>query len=87
MIFVNVGFGNLVQVSKIISILNPDSAPIKRLIQESRDAGILLDATCGRRTRSVVVSESDHIILSAIQSETLYARMQGKEANDAEEAE
>ncbi|QQY78728.1 hypothetical protein EDD65_10567 [Keratinibaculum paraultunense] len=75
---INIGFGNIVSANRIIAIVSPDSAPIKRVIQEARDKGILIDATCGRRTRAVIVTDSDHIILSAVQPETVAQRLNGK---------
>jgi len=71
---VNVGFGNLVSASRIIAVVGPDSAPIKRMIQEAREAGDLIDATYGRRTRAVLIMDPDHIVLSALQPETLAMR-------------
>ena len=71
---INVGFGNLVSGSRVIAIVSPDSAPIKRIIQEAKEQGMVIDATCGRRTRSVIVTDSDHIILAAIQTETIAGR-------------
>ena len=73
--FINVGFGNMVSVDRIIALANPDSAPIKRLIQDSKDDGRAIDVTCGRRTRAVIVTDSDHVILSAIQTETIANRL------------
>ena len=64
---INIGFGNIVSASRIIAIVSPESAPIKRIIQEARDAQRLIDATYGRRTRAVVITDSDHVILSAVQ--------------------
>lgn len=75
---INVGFGNIVSGSRVIAIVSPDSAPIKRIIQEAKDRGMVIDATCGRRTRSVIVTDSDHIILSAIQTETIAGRAESK---------
>lgn len=75
----NIGFGNMVSTERLIAIVSPDSAPIKRMIQEGRDRGVLIDATYGRKTRSVVIMDSDHIILSAIQPVTVAARVNGKE--------
>ena len=72
---VNIGFGNIVAANRIISIISPESAPIKRIIQEARDKGMLVDATYGRRTRAVVVVDSGHIILSAVQPETVANRL------------
>jgi len=75
---INVGFGNIVSANRIIAIVSPESAPIKRIIQEARDRGMLIDATYGRRTRAVIVTDSDHIILSAVQPETVAHRLSGK---------
>ena len=72
--FINIGFGNMVSASRIISIVSPESAPIKRIVQDARDKGMLIDASCGRRTRAVIITDSDHIILSAIQTETIAGR-------------
>ena len=71
----NIGFGNIVAANRIISIISPESAPIKRIIQEARDKGMLIDATYGRRTRAVVVADSGHVILSSIQPETVANRL------------
>ena len=79
---VSVGFGNIVSGDRLIAIVSPDSAPIKRIIQEAREAGRLIDATCGRRTRAVVVMDSGHVVLSAIQSETIANRMEQKSGGD-----
>ena len=76
---INIGFGNIVAADKVVAMVSPESAPIKRIIQESRDKGMLIDATYGRRTRSVIVTDSDHIILSAIQTETLANRLGDKD--------
>ena len=80
---INIGFGNVVSASRLIAIVNPDAAPVKRLIQESREKGTLIDATCGRKTRAVIVMDSGSIILSAIQPETISARAANRP--DAEE--
>ncbi len=85
---INVGFGNIVSSDRIIAIVSPESAPIKRMVQEARENGNLIDATYGRRTRSVIITDSGHIILSAIQTETVAGRLGGKETyNLAEEEE
>jgi len=76
---INVGFGNIVSSDRIIAIVSPESAPIKRMVQEAREKGTLIDATYGRRTRSVIITDSDHIILSAIQTETVAGRLGGKD--------
>ncbi|WAA10655.1 extracellular matrix/biofilm regulator RemA [Fervidibacillus albus] len=82
--FINIGFGNIVSANRIISIVSPESAPIKRLIQEARDRGTLIDATYGRRTRAVVIMDSDHVILSAVQPETVAQRFINKEEGQQE---
>ncbi|MEG6585987.1 extracellular matrix/biofilm regulator RemA [Dendrosporobacter sp. 1207_IL3150] len=79
---INIGFGNIVSANRIISIVSPESAPIKRIIQEARDRGMLIDATYGRRTRAVIIADSDHVILSAVQPETVAHRLASKENND-----
>ena len=72
---VNIGFGNLVSVGRLIAVVSPDSAPIKRLIQESRDRGMLIDATYGRKTAAVLVMDSDHVVLSALTTEKMAPRL------------
>lgn len=84
---INIGFGNMVSASKLIAIVSPESAPIKRIIQDARDKGCLIDATYGRRTRAVIVMDSDHVILSAIQPETVANRVVEHEADDDEEVD
>ncbi len=79
---INIGFGNIVMANRIIAIVSPESAPIKRLIQEARERAALIDATYGRRTRAVIITDSDHIILSAIQPETVANRIGAKDIND-----
>ena len=78
---INIGFGNIVSANKVVAIVSPESAPIKRLIQESRDSKMLVDATYGRRTRAVIITDSNHIILSAVQPETVAHRFIGKDDN------
>lgn len=73
--FINIGYGNMISAEKIITIVSPDSAPIKRMVQEARDDGKAIDATHGRKTRAVIVMESGHIILSSLIAETLAARL------------
>ena len=82
---INIGFGNIVAASRIIAIVSPDSAPIKRIIQEARDKGILIDATYGRRTRAVVITDSGHVVLSAVQPETVAHRFTSKETVEDED--
>ena len=74
---INIGFGNMINASRLIAVVNPDSAPIKRLIQECWEQGTLIDATQGRRTRAVIITDSDHVILSYLQSETVANRLNG----------
>ena len=75
---INIGFGNMVSANRLVASVGPESAPIKRIIQDVRDRGQLIDATYGRRTRAVIVMDSGHVILSAIQPETVAGRMAGK---------
>ena len=72
---INIGFGNMVNAERVISVVSPDSAPIKCIIREAEDQGNLINATYGRRTRAVIVTDSDHIVLSALQTETVAARL------------
>ncbi len=81
---INIGFGNIVSAERIVSIVSPDSAPIKRLVQEAKDAKTAIDATYGRRTRSVIIMDSGHIILSAVQPETIAGRVDNGLDNDDE---
>ena len=83
----NIGFGNIVPLNRIIAIVSPESAPMKRLIQEGREAGCLIDATYGRRTRAVIVVDSGHVILSAIQPEMVAHRAMGDESEDRRKEE
>ncbi|MGM0369163.1 MAG: extracellular matrix/biofilm regulator RemA [Bacillota bacterium] len=76
---INIGFGNIAAANRIIAIVSPESAPIKRVIQDARDRGMLIDATYGRRTRAVVITDSDHVILSAVQPETVSQRLDDDE--------
>lgn len=78
---VNIGFGNIVSINRIIAIVSPESAPIKRMIQEARKKGYLVDATYGRRTRAVIITDSEYIILSAVQPETVAHRLEDKDVN------
>jgi regulator of extracellular matrix RemA (YlzA/DUF370 family) len=85
---INIGFGNIVAANRIVAIVSPESAPIKRIISEARDRSTLIDATYGRRTRAVIVTDSDHVILSAVQPETVANRLASRvEAAAAAEAE
>lgn len=84
---INIGFGNMVSASRLIAIVSPESAPIKRMVQEARERGVLVDATYGRRTRAVLITDSDHIILSALQPETVASWLNGREEIPGEEEE
>ena len=79
MVLVNIGFGSMVAAGRVLSILAPDSAPIKRVIQEAKDRGMLIDASYGRKTNSVILMDTDHVILSAVSPETITARVMGRE--------
>ena len=80
---INIGFGNMVSVGRIIAIVSPDSAPIKRVISDAREKNMLIDATYGRRTRAVIIADNGCIILSAIQPETVAGRLTGKTEHDS----
>ena len=73
--FINIGFGNMVSANRLVAIVSSESAPIKRIIQDARDKGVLIDATYGRRTRAVIITDSEHVILSSIQPETVANRI------------
>ncbi|MBQ9428578.1 MAG: DUF370 domain-containing protein [Clostridia bacterium] len=79
--FINVGFGNMIAAERVVALVSPDSAPMKRLVSEARDGGRVIDVTCGRRTRAIIITDSDHVILSATQPETIAGRL----ADDTEE--
>ncbi|MBP3273292.1 MAG: DUF370 domain-containing protein [Ruminococcus sp.] len=81
----NIGFGNLVSSERLVSVVAPDSAPVKRLVQEARDRGTLIDASCGRKTKSVLIMDSDHVVLSALSTDTIALRSGVSENNDQEE--
>ena len=78
--FLNIGFGNLVSAGRVLAVVSPESAPIKRLCQEAKDRGMLIDASFGRKTKSVLLMDTDHVILSAVSPEALAARLEEKEA-------
>ncbi len=82
---INIGFGNLVSAQRLLAIVSPDSAPIKRLVQESRDRGMLIDATYGRKTAAVLIMDSDHVILSALSAEKMAPRLGLKPEDFTEE--
>ena len=83
--FINIGFGNMVSASRIVAIAGPDSAPIKRLVQDTKEDDRVIDVSCGRRTRAVIITDSDHVILSAIQAETITNRLASDTADDSDE--
>ncbi len=85
--FINIGFGNMVAVDRMVALVSPDSAPIKRLIQDAKDAGRTIDVTCGRRTRAVIITDSEHVILSAIQAETIANRLDDETLDSADDEE
>lgn len=84
---INIGFGSMISASRLLAVISPDSAPVRRVIQDSRDRGTLIDATYGRRTRAVVIMDSGHVFLSAIQPETIAGRAGGKPERSLEEEE
>lgn len=86
--FINIGFGNMVAADRVVAIVSPDSAPIKRLMQDAKDSGRVIDVSCGRRTRAVIITDSEHVIFSAIQSETIANRLDDSaDTTEAEDAE
>ena len=84
---INIGFGNMVSASRLLAVVGPESAPIKRIIQDVRERGELIDATYGRRTRSVLITDTDHVILSALQSDTLRRRASDDVSGDETDLE
>lgn len=84
---INIGFGSMVAANRVLTIVAPDSAPIKRVIQEARDRAMLIDASYGRKTKTVILMDTDHVILSAISPETIYERWMDKQIETAEEEE
>ena len=73
--FISAGFGNMVCADRIVAVVSPDSSPVKRLVQDAKDAGRVIDVSCGRKTRAVLVLDSDHVVLSALQTDTVAARL------------
>lgn len=84
---VNIGYGNMVAANRVVAVVSPDSAPVKRMVQDGKQAGRVIDATLGRKTRSVLVMDSGHIVLSAIQTTATAGRLTGKEIDPSEEEE
>ena len=85
MTLINIGFGSLIAARRVLAMLDPDSAPIKRVIQEAKDRGMLIDASYGRKTRCVILMDTDHVILSSMTTETLMARWAGEETKEEDE--
>ena len=85
--FINIGFGNMVSAARIVAIASPDSAPIKRLISDAKDDNRIIDVSCGRRTRAIIITDSDHVILSAIAAETITNRLTIDDTTEAENEE
>ena len=85
--FINIGFGNMVSANRIVAIAAPDSAPIKRLVQDAKEDDRVIDVSCGRRTRAVIITDSDHVILSAIQAETISNRLSYDDSQDDGESD
>ena len=86
--FINIGFGNMVAAERVVAVVSPDSAPIKRLMQDAKDSGRAIDVTCGKRTRAVIITDSEHVIFSAFQSETISNRLSDRdEGEDDEDAD
>ena len=81
---INIGFGNMVSAQRLLTVISPDSAPVKRLIQEARDRGMLIDASYGRKTRSVLIMDTDHVILSGLEPKTVAGRAAGEDEPDEE---
>ncbi len=79
--FINIGYGNMVAVERVVTLVSPDSAPVKRLIQDAKDDGRIIDVTCGRKTRAVVITDSEHVILSALQTETIANRLNNSDSD------
>lgn len=83
--FISIGYGNIVAADRVVALVSPDSAPIKRLVQDAREEGRVIDVSCGRRTRAVIITDSDHVILSAVQAETIANRLNSE--GSAEESD
>ena len=85
--FINIGFGNMVAAERVVAVVNPDSAPIKRLIQDAKDTGRAIDVTCGKRTRAVLITDSEHVVFSALKSETISNRLRATDEPEEEDDE
>ena len=84
--FISIGYGNMVATERIVTLVTPESAPIKRMIQDAKDAGRVIDVSCGRKTRAVIITDSDHIILSALQAETIANRLEENYVSSPDDA-
>ena len=84
---INIGYGNMVAANRVVAVVSPDSAPVKRMVQDAKGRGLIIDATLGRKTRSVLIMDSGHIVLSAIQTSAAAGRLTGKELDPPEEEE
>lgn len=85
--FISIGYGNIVAADRVVALVSPDSAPIKRLVQDAREEGRVIDVSCGRRTRAVIITDSDHVILSAVQAETIANRLDSEGAAEESDGE
>ena len=85
--FISIGYGNIVAADRVVALVSPDSAPVKRLVQDGREQGRVIDVSCGRRTRAVIITDSDHVILSAVQAETIANRLDSEDGDDETEAD
>ena len=85
--FINIGSGNMVAAQRVIALASPESAPIKRLVSEAKEEGRVIDVSCGRRTRTVIITDSDHVILSALRTETISNRLYDSDAVDTDDEE
>lgn len=80
--FISIGYGNSIAVERIVALVSPESAPIKRLMQDAKEMGRIIDVSCGRKTRSVIITDSEHVILSALTTEKINRRLEGEESSD-----
>ena len=84
--FINIGFGNMVSADRIVAMVSPDSAPVKRLMQDAKDTGRTIDVSCGRKTRAVIITDSEHVILSALKTEAIAKRISDDDEGEEDEA-
>ena len=83
--FISIGYGNMVATERIVTLVTPESAPIKRMIQDAKDAGRVIDVSCGKKTKSIIITDSEHIISSAVKTETIAMRLEGIDNGDDDE--